>query len=250
MGTSKEEQEDISAEQTPPVSNEEQDAMVVQQTSTAKEEHKERLTSQERTDRWFQIVTAIMLGVVALATAWSGYQATRWAGEQSTLYAQASALRVESTRASTLAGQYKLYDSIMINNWLNAYTQGNLKLANIFQRRFRPELQVAFEAWMATNPFTNPNAPPGPLFMPQYKVSQDALANKLDAEAEATFDKGQVAKEQGDAYVLNTVFLATVLFLTAIAENFKWNSIRAVILAVGLVMLLYGIYHLIVFPVI
>ncbi len=250
MGTSKEEQEDIPAEQSIPASNEEQKVVITQQSSTPKEERKQPLTRQERTDRWFQIVTAIMLGVVALATAWSGYQATRWAGEQSTLYAQASALRVESTRASTLAGQYKLFDSIMVNNWLNAYSQGNTKLANVFQRRFRPELQVAFAAWMATNPFTNLNAPPGPLFMSQYKVSQDALASKLDAEAAATFDKGQAAKEQGDAYVLNTVFLATVLFLTAIAENFKWNQIRAVILAIALVMLIFGIYHLIVYPVI
>jgi hypothetical protein len=68
---------------------------------------KQPLTSQQRTERWFEVVTAIMLGVVAVATAWSGYQATRWAGEQSTLYAQASALRVESTRDSTLAGQFK-----------------------------------------------------------------------------------------------------------------------------------------------
>jgi hypothetical protein len=233
MSTSKEEQEDVPTQQSVPAPTEEQ---------------KQPLTSQQRTDRWFQVFTAILLGVVAVATAWSGYQATRWAGEQSTLYAQASALRVESTRASTLAGQYKLYDSISVNNWLNAYTQGNTKLAKIFERRFRPELQVAFAAWMATNPFTNPNAPPGPLFMPQYKVSQDALATQLDAQAAKTFDEGQAAKEQGDAYVLNTVFLATVLFLTAIAENFTWNWIRAVILVIALVMLLFGIYHLIIYP--
>jgi hypothetical protein len=251
MGTSKEEQGDISEEQTTPATHEEQEVVATQEpVSTSKEEQKQPLTRQERTDRWFQVITAIMLGIVAVATAWSGYQATRWAGEQSTLYAQASALRVESTRASTLAGQYKLYDSIAVNNWINAYSQGNLKLAKIFQRRFRPELQVAFAAWMATNPFTNPNAPPGPLFMPQYKVSQDELANKLDAQAAATFDKGQVAKEQGDAYVLNTVFLATVLFLTAMAENFTWNRIRAVILGIALVMLLFGVYHLITYPII
>src|SRR2546430_7093345 len=233
MSKSKEEQKDEPIQKPSPVSI---------------EEEKKPLTRQQLTDRWFQVVTAIMLGVVAVATAWSGYQATRWAGEQSTLYAQASALRVESTRDSTLAGQYKLFDSIIVNNWINAYTQGNTKLATIYQKRFRPELQVAFAAWLATNPFTNPNAPPGPLFMPQYKVSQDALANQLDAEAAKTFDKGQAAKEQGDAYVLNTVFLATVLFLTAIAENFTWNRIRAVILTVGLVMLLYGIYHLVIYP--
>jgi hypothetical protein len=235
MSKSKEEQQEGPTQESPSASNGQQ---------------KQPLTSQQRTERRFEVVTAILLGVVAVATAWSGYQATRWAGEQSTLYAQASALRVESTRDSTLAGQYKLNDVIIVNNWINAYIQGNTKLANIYQRRFRPELQIAFTAWLATSPFTNPNAPPGPLFMPQYKVSQDALANQLEAQAAKTFDKGQAAKEQGDAYVLNTVFLATVLFLTAIAENFKWNRIRAVILVVAVVMLLFGIYHLVVYPVI
>ena len=235
MSETKEEQQDDPTLQSAPIAN-------VQQ--------KQPLTSQQRTERWFEVVTAIMLGVVAVATARSGNQATRWAGEQSTLYAQASALRVESTRDSTQAGQYKLYDVILINNWINAYTQGNTKLANIYERRFRPEFRPAFEAWLATNPFNNPNAPPGPLFMPQYKVSLDEQANQLEARAAKTFDEGQAAKEQGDAYVLNTVFLAVVLFLTAIAENFKWNAVRAVILVVALGMLVFGIYHLIIYPII
>ena len=235
MSETKEELQDDSNKQSAPLSN---------------EQEKQPLTSQQRTDRWFQVFTAILLGVVAVATAWSGYQATRWAGEQSTLYAQASALRVVSTRDSTLAGQYKLYDAILVNNWINAYTQGNTKLANIYQRRFRPEVRPAFETWLALDPFNNPNAPPGPLFMPQYKVSLDDKANQLDAQAAKTFDEGQAAKEQGDAYVLNTVFLATVLFLTAIAENFQWNTVRAVILSVALVMLLFGLYHLVTYPII
>ena len=86
--------------------------------------------------------------------------------------------------------------------------------------------------------------------MPQYKVGLSDTANQLDAEAAKTFDEGQVAKEQGDAYVLNTVFLATVLFFTAIAENFQWNTVRAVILIVALGMLLFGVYHLFSYPII
>src|SRR6266568_4674340 len=82
-------------------------------------QQKQLLTRQQRTERWFEVITAIMLGVVAVATAWSGYQATRWAGEQSTLYAQASALWVESTRDSTLAGQLRINDFVSVNNWLN-----------------------------------------------------------------------------------------------------------------------------------
>jgi len=213
-------------------------------------QQKQPLTRQQLIERWFEVVTAIMLGVVAVATAWSGYQAARWAGEESTLYAKASALRVESTRDSTLAGQYRLYDLVLVNNWINAYTQGNTKLANTYEKRFRPEFRPVFEAWLALDPFNNPNAPPGPLFMPQYKVSLADKADQLESEAAKTFDEGQVAKEQGDAYVLNTVFLAMVLFLTAIAENFRWNTVRAVILIVALVMLLFGLYHLITYPII
>src|SRR6266581_5387368 len=235
MGETKEELQDDSTQQSAPMSNGQQ---------------KQPLTSQQRTERWFEVVTAIMLGVVAVATAWSGYQATRWAGEQSTKYAQASALRVESTRDSTLAGQYRLYDVILVNNWLNAYTQGNTKLANIYEKRFRPEFRPVFEAWLALDPFNNPNAPPGPLFMPQYKLSLEEQANQLDAEAAKTFKEGQAANQQSDDYVLNTVFLATVLFLTAIAQRFEWNTVRAMILALALGMLLFGLYHLFTYPII
>lgn len=71
-------------------------------------QQKHPLTRHKLIERWFEVVTAILLSIVAVATAWSGYQATRWAGEESTRYAEASALRVESTRDSTQAGQFSL----------------------------------------------------------------------------------------------------------------------------------------------
>jgi len=113
---------------------------------------------------------------------------------------------------------------------------------------FRDELR-AFEAWLALDPFNNPNAPPGPLFMPQYKLSLDEQANQLDIQAEKTFKQGQAANQQSDDYVLNAVFFATVLFLTAIAQRFEWKTLRALILAIALGMLLFGVYHLITYPI-
>ena len=229
--------------------DEQQEVPTREPTQTPTVPQKQPLSRQQRTERWFEVVTAIMLGVVAVATAWSGYQAARWSGVQSTDYAQASALRVESTRDSTMAGQLRLYDSIIVNNWINAYAQGNTKLANIYVKRFRPEFRPAFEAWLALDPFNNPNAPPGPLFMPQYKLSVDEQANQLDIQAEKTFKQGQAANQQSDDYVLNAVFFATVLFLTAIAQRFEWKTLRALILAIALGMLLFGIYHLITYPI-
>src|SRR5205809_7553196 len=105
-----------------------------------------------------------------------------------------------------------------------------------YEKRFRPEFRPTFEAWLALDPFHNPNAPPEPLFMPQYKLSLENQANQLEAEAATTFKEGQAAIQQSDDYVLNAVFLATVLFLTAIAERFQWNTVRAVILALALGM--------------
>jgi hypothetical protein len=86
--------------------------------------------------------------------------------------------------------------------------------------------------------------------MPQYKISLSDKANQLEAEAAQSFIKGQADNQQSDDYVLNTVFLATVLFLTAIAERFDWNWVRAAILLVALGMLLFGIYHLLIYPII
>jgi hypothetical protein len=213
-------------------------------------QQKQSMARQQRIERWFEVATAVILGLVAVATAWSGYQATRWSGEQSAKYAEANALRVESTLNSTLATQYELYDVIIFNNWLNASIQGNSRLADIYMRRFRPEFLPAFEAWLATDPFHNPNAPPGPLLMPQYKLSLSEQASQLDAKASRTFDDGQRANEQSDAYVRNTVILAVALFLAAVADSFSWNEVRAVILLVALGLLLFGIYRLITYPII
>ena len=69
----------------------------------------------ERVERWFEVVTAVMLGVVTVATAWSGYQAARWSGEQAAHYAEAAAARVEATREATRSRQLRMDDLVLDN---------------------------------------------------------------------------------------------------------------------------------------
>ena len=81
-----------------------------------------------RFDRWeplAEVIVTVVLAFATLATAWSGYQAARWGGEQSTSYSQAGALRTESTRASTQAGQQVQVDIGMFANWINAFAGGD-----------------------------------------------------------------------------------------------------------------------------
>jgi hypothetical protein len=91
--------------------------------------------------------------------------------------------------------------------------------------------------------------------MPQYEGTLGDRSDQLEAEAARTFARGQDdneqdENEQGDAYVLSTVFLASVLFLTAIADRFRWHAVRAVVLALALGLLLYGLYHLVAYPIV
>jgi hypothetical protein len=188
-----------------------------------------------RKRRWeevVEIVEVLVLAVVAVATAWSGYQAARWDGQQSLKYGESSRLRFQADAASTRGGQVLLGDSSFLNGWLQAHATGDEELEDLFARRFSPEYQVAFQAWLGTHPFTNDDAPPGPAAMPDYRNPDFAEASKLNDEASSSFAEGTEARETAEDYVRDTVLFATVLFLVALAQRFK---IRAARLASGAV---------------
>jgi hypothetical protein len=205
-----------------------------------------------RFDRWepaAEVVATIVLAIATLATAWSGYQAARWGGVQATSYSQAGALRTESTRSSNQAGQLAQIDIGIFANWVNAFAAGDQVLADFYQDRFREEFIPAFDAWLETDPVNNPDAPPSPFSMPEYKISLAEEAIRLEAEAEATFEEGTQANEISDRYILNTVILASVLFLGGIASRFKAMSARWVIIIFSLTILTYGLVNLISYPI-
>ena len=210
---------------------------------------KARPSRVELLDRWTEIISAIMLGLVAMATAWSGYQSARWGGVQSTKYSEASALRVESTRASTLAGQQTQIDVAIFSNWINAYADEDKDLEAFYRERFRAEFVPAFEAWLATDPANNPEAPPSPFAMPEYQLAAAQEAQDLEQNASETFEEGREANQQSDDYILNAVILASVLFFAGIAPRFDWLPVRVAVVVVALALLILGIYNIVTYPV-
>ena len=201
-----------------------------------------------RTEEILEIAQAVLLALVAIATAWSGYQAARWDSSSAQLYGQSSRLRTMSVQHQTTAGQLYLYDTTTFDFWLNATVGGDAKLASIYEARFRSEYRVAFDAWIALNPLNNPGTPPGPSFMPQYRVAEADLAATLDTKASAAFDAASEARDNGDEYVRVTVFLAAVLFLVAVSQRFRIFSVRVGVLALALVLLSFSGYELLTYP--
>jgi hypothetical protein len=202
-----------------------------------------------RRERVLELTAVLLLSITTVATAWSGYQAARWSGDQSQNYAKASANRAKAQQAATAAGQLRIDDLLLFNNWLNADDSGNKRLADTYRRRFRPEFVPAFRAWLAQNPFTNRRAIPGPQYMPQYRLAAGSLAKSYDAKADDFFKEGTDAKSNDDKYILSTVFFAAVLFFAGISLRLDWRPLRMFVLGAATVMLVSAAVFVLSLPV-
>jgi hypothetical protein len=215
-------------------------------------EHKERATEKKQDDggqdRWLSITEALLLSLVAVLAAFSGYAAAKWSTEASVRLATASAARTKANRSDLEALQVRTLDSVSFNAWFTAFTAGNANAERLAIRRLRPGYRPAFSAWLATDPAHNPNSPPGPSYMPQYVIPQEAQAAALDAKADASFTEGSAAGATGDKYVRDTVFLATVLFLVGIAGHFPLRSARYALITVGALILAFAVVQLLGLP--
>jgi len=198
--------------------------------------------------RILETVEAVVLAIIAIVTAWSGYQAALWNGHQAELYSIAGKLRVQAEGATTTANQERLYNSSTVVEWLKAEAQGQQKLADLFERRLLPEFRPAFEAWKQTDPLTNPNAPAGPQLMAAFHTSKTDEADKLNEQAALTFEKGNVARQHSDEYVRVTVTLATLLLLVSIGQRFKIHAVRVGLAVVVLLLLCVPIYRVLTLP--
>jgi hypothetical protein len=199
-------------------------------------------------DRWLSIVEALLLSLVAVLAAYSGYAAAKWGTESSVTLATASAERAKANRADLEAIVTRTLDSASFNAWFTAFTAGDAEAQRLAVRRMRPGYRPAFNAWLATDPAHNPNAPAGPSYMPQYVIPQAAAAKAHDRLAAVAFAKGAEAGATADKYIRDTVFLATVLFLVGISGHFRVRQARVGLVAVGGCLLVFAVVQLLGLP--
>jgi hypothetical protein len=215
-------------------------------------EHKkhaaEHAEAEDRRDRLLSVTEALLLSFVAVLAAYSGYAAAKWSTESSVSLAKASAARTKANRAQLEGLQIRTLDSVSFNAWFAAFSSGNSGAEHLAEKRLRVGYRPAFHAWLATDPAHNPNAPPGPSYMPQYVIPQETAAKVDDAQADASFAKGSDAGATGDEYVRDTVFLATVLFLVGISGHFPLRQARYGLIGVGALILVFAVIQVLGLP--
>ena len=203
---------------------------------------------EARRHQLVSIAEAILLSIVTLTAAWSGYSAAKWEGHSTIQFADATSLRTQASSASEHALTVRAQDSVNFGIWFNAYLAGNVLGQALAEKRFRAGYDVAFRAWLATNPFSNPDAPQSPASMPKYAVPGQAEARRLNAEADAHFAEGESAGKHGEDYIRVTVILASVLFIVGISSHFRTAGVRVVLAAVGAALLIIGAIAILQLP--
>ena len=211
-------------------------------------EQEQAARNKRRWEEVIEILEVLLLAAAAIATAWSGYQAAKGDGQQSVLYSDASVDRVQANTAATLGQQRLAADGAMFSAWLEARAANDAELQAMLVRRFSPEYRTAFAAWLDTKPFTNPDAPPGPGYMPAYHNPQMEQAEQLNEQAATLEEAGTEARHTAEEYVRATVLFALVLFLVAVGQRFRLRGVRIATMAMALGLLGYGLSNLATLP--
>ena len=198
---------------------------------------------------WQEVVVTVLLVVAALGTSWSSYQATRWNGEQAKAASRTNAIRIDAARAQGLGQAETQVDVATFIAWADASQSGDQQLARFYLDRFRDEFRPAFDAWRATHPLTDADAPPTPFVLPAYQVTAKKEAATLDAAAEASAAQVRTDIQRSSNYVLTVVLYAVVLFFAGVSTRIGNRRLKWVLTGTGCVVLVCAIGWIATFPV-
>lgn len=187
-----------------------------------------------RSERWLELVSTVLLALATVATAWAAYQSRQWTGELAQGYSHATATRIAENRSAALANRQVQIDVATFIQWIDAHAHQDEALADFYR---------------ATKPFTSPQAPPTPFAMPRYRLRASAEAQKLESDAAADSDHAKSANENADNYMLAVVLFASSLFFAGISTKMRSVRAQAGLLGLGCVLFLGTLIWALTLPV-
>jgi hypothetical protein len=190
-----------------------------------------------RRRRGFEALAVFLLSLATVGTAWCSYQASGWSTRSSKLSIKSAARGLDAATIQIKAHQKFVADMELFGEYFKAHNASNETLARFYTRKFGPELKRAHEAWLLTNPFENPDAPPNPFSANLYHpdVLDKADRNKNES-VKLWYESGEAA-QIAQHYTLISVLLTAALFFGGTAPQFESQTKRRAVLALGLTVL-------------
>lgn len=226
------------ATQSDQASGERQSARVVTPVSAG-------LSRAQRFERWSETLSALLLGQVTIATAWSGYQAARSLPCTPTPWVRwlnPNELRPKPTNSprwilpcsSTMSTPTQLATRTWPPSTMNASDPKP-------GRRSTP-------GWPLGRSRTR-RPRPAPSRCPNTGSAWRSRQSSSMRRPAGCLRKGERPTKMATNISLNTLLLASVLFLSGIAPRFDWRPIVVAILVAAAILLVIGLYSLATLPV-
>jgi len=191
----------------------------------------------------------LLLSLATVGTAWCSFQAASWQGVSQRLMNLSAASGRRAASDELKGFQLAVLDVMLFSEYINARAASNEFTARFYADRFRGDAKAAFNAWIATNPFENSNAPPHPFVPSLYKPKLLDSAQELQSESQRLWEQAGNAGRNGRTYVLMTVLLASALYCGGTASKFNAVWVRKTVLAVGLSAFTVAVIRLMALPI-
>ncbi len=198
--------------------------------------------------KWVEPVTALLMALATLSTAWCSYQSAAWTRQSNRLMNEFNALERRAGLLSVQGVQQATIHAAMFMQVLAAQEAGNDKLANFYVARFPPDVRNAYDAWLTQKPFENPQADPHPFVPKLYEVPGTREAAEANAKAANSLDEARNAGTVSGQYLANTVLFATVLFFASASGKFEQRRVRVVAFAFAVAVFAFAVMRTVMLP--
>ena len=195
-----------------------------------------------------EFVVVIMLGITAVATAWSSWQGGLHGSQMDQKYTKSNNFASEGNSEYN-AGIQSLTQDMMLYNEINnlmidevfAESKGDedemekisWKIGELIEGNMSAGMYAAFEWAMAESHARGETV--SPFDMEGYVDTYFEYANELLAESAVMLEEGNANNTHSDNQGLVSVIYAVVLFLLGISASFKRDREKYVLLAVSAV---------------
>jgi hypothetical protein len=198
--------------------------------------------------RWVEPVTALLMALATLSTAWCSYQSAAWTRQSNRLMNEFNTLERRAGLLTIQGMQQATIHTAMFMEALAAKQAGNEQLAHFYVQRFPPDVRKAYDAWLAQKPFENPGADPHPFVPNLYEPRGTREAAEATAKAASSQQEARDAGNVSGQYLANTVLFAAVLFFASASGKFEQRRVRVVAFTFAVAVFVFALVRTAMLP--
>jgi hypothetical protein len=189
---------------------------------------------------WLEVAIAAVLGLTAVATAFSAYRAGK--SERATVAHYNEGIRDSSVSTGVLleAEQTLGSDQAIFLEYAKAAQQDNLELAAYLLNNLMSKNLRAAVLWWSEGDRSDKYKSPFVDANPKYDRSGFEIGNHLSDRSNKLFAQAQKTHKTSNRYDLVTVILAAALFMLGLAGVLRHHGLRLAFFGIGLLFFLGG----------